>query len=206
MERTLKFNYSFKFPFNVIGFLDLNQEDVEITKPLRGDISKKFYLGFGSCALQISAQIPFRGFIGGQTLSVDVEVVNDSSVAVEKISVELRKQMLFKCDFVSTKSGSELLIQGDHEGVAAKAKGRATFSFQIPPVEPTNIRCCKYIHISYEVVVIAKVGGFHRSPELRMPITIGTVPLNNVQLTASTSSMLLEENPPPSYKEALSLN
>jgi Arrestin (or S-antigen), C-terminal domain/Arrestin (or S-antigen), N-terminal domain len=199
MERQLKFNYSFKFPFNVISRLDLNHEGGEIRKPLRGDISKKFFLGFGSCALQIGAQIPFRGFVGGQTLSIDVEVVNESSINVESIFVELRKLFLFKCDFISTKNHSEVLVKGNHKGVLAKSKGQLTFSFEIPPVEPTSVHFCKYIHISYEVVVIAKVGGLHRSPELNIPITIGTTSLSGMEI-ASTSVN------PPSYEEVLNAN
>ena len=37
---------------------------------------------------------------------------------------------------------------------------------------------CKFIHISYEAVIIAKFSGIHRSLELTLPIVIETIPLN----------------------------
>lgn len=192
IEQQLKFNYSFNFPFNVIGSLDLNHEGVEIRRPLRGDISKKFFLGFSTGALQISAQIPFCGFSGGQTLSIDVEIVNDSKINVERIFVELRQHLLFKCDFVSTRTDSKLLIQGSHDGVAASSKGQMSFLFQVPPVSPTSMKTCKYIHISYEAVIVAKFGGIHRSLELILPIVIGTIPLNRSSDLSENSPCLKE--------------
>ena len=178
----MKFNYSFNFPFTVIGGLDLNNEGVEIRKPLRGEISKKFFMGFGTGALQISAQIPFCGFVGGQTLSIDVEIVNDSRTKVERIFVELRQKLLFKSNFVSTRNDTKLLIEGSYDGVAANSKGQMTFSFQVPSVEPSSEKVCKYIHISYEAVIVAKFSGIHRNLELKLPIVIGTIPLNGSDL------------------------
>lgn len=56
-----------------------------------------------------------------------------------------------------------------------------TFSLEIPPVEPSSMRFCKFIQTNFEVLVKAKVGGIHRSSCLRFPITcaIGIVPLSN---------------------------
>lgn len=187
MERRLKFNYSFEFPFTVVSHLDLNCEGVEIRKPLKGEISKKFFLGLGSNALTVTAEIPFCGFVAGQTLSIAVKMVNESSVKVDQVFVELYQQCLFKCDFISTKNDSNLLVKGELDGVAAKTTSQATFSIEIPPVIPTIVRFSKYIVITYEVLIIAKVSGLHRSLYLRMPITIGTVPLCGLENNASSS-------------------
>lgn len=181
MDRRLKFNYSFPFPFTVVTHLDLNYEAVELKQPLKGETTKKFFLGMGSNALVLTAEIPSRGFVAGETLSVTVKIVNGSSVKVERVLVELYRLCHFSCDFVSTKNDSQLLLKGEHEGVMVKASNQMTFSLQIPPVEPTNARYCKYIQTTFELLITAKVGGMHRSPYLRMPITIGTVPFNDVQ-------------------------
>lgn len=197
MDRQLKFNYSFTFPFNVINRLDLNHEGVEIRKPLKGEISKKFFLGFGSSAMNISAEIPIRGFACGQTLAVSVELVNESSVDVERILVELHKKTLFKCNGISTKTGeSQMLVKGTHDGVAGKSKAQMTFSFAVPEIEPTNVKFCKYINMTYELAIIAEVKGLHRNLVLTIPITIGTIPLTGFE-AASTSE------PPPTYEYAL---
>jgi Arrestin (or S-antigen), C-terminal domain len=181
--------------------LDLNHEGVEIRKPLRGDISKKFFLGFGSGKLNIFAEIPVRGFVGGQTLDIAVNIVNDTSVAVERIFIELRRMFLFKCTTISTKKDSKVLVSGNHDGVAAKSKGQATFSFVVPPIEPTSVKSCKYIHVTYEIAVTAEVRGVHRSCTLNLPIVIGTIPLTGLE--KPTSENLPSSEPPPSYDYAM---
>lgn len=202
MERHTKFNYSFKFPFNVICHLDLNHEGVEIRKPLRGDISKKFFLGFGSNAMNISAEIPFRGFVGGQTLDISVKIVNKSNVDVASIFVELRRLYHFKSDFISTKNDTQVLVRGNHSGV--EAKSNVTFSLEIPHVEPTtSVRTCKYIQVSYEICVTVKVVGMHRSPVLTMPVIIGTIPLTDAKIASTSVNSLLDL--PPVYDYAVSL-
>ena len=188
MMRQLKFNYSFEFPFNVLTFVDLNYEGVELRNPLIGGSEKKFFLGLGSNALKFTAEIPFCGFVAGQILTISVDVMNDSSVRIEQVFVELRRLCHFKTKTTSnTKNHSQTLLRGQNNGVEKKSKSSQVFSIQIPPVEPTSVRFCKYIFITYEIAITAKVGAFHMSPTLRMPLTIGTVPLIGLECPQSTS-------------------
>lgn len=189
MERRLKFNYSFTFPFTVSTCLDLNYEGDELRRPLRRETSKKFFLS--SNALVITAEIPFCGFTAGQTLTITANVINKSSVKVDQISFELRQLCHFKNDeFGSTRDDHQILLQGNQDGVEKKSIRQVTFSMEIPHVEPTSVRFCKYILISYELSVIAKVGGFHRSSILKMPITIGTVPLSGLEISLASKHLL----------------
>lgn len=181
MERKLKLNRTFAFPISVRSHLDLNYDGPELRQPMRGEISKKFFLGLGSNALTITAEIPQRAYVAGQTMTISVTIVNKSSINVDQTLVELHQHVLFKCDGSSTQRAHQILVSGRHGGVAVKCKNQMTFSMEIPPVEPTNVRFCKYIHITYEVAIIAKVGGLHRSPILSMPITIGTVALSGYE-------------------------
>lgn len=178
-------NRHFTFPFTVISHLDLNAEGAEIRMPLRGEVTKKFFLGLSSKPLTIIAEIPYRGFVANQALNVGVKIANES------IECDLRRASavvsLKVPTSISTRTDSQILVKGSHDGVAVKSKSEMTFSMQIPPVEPTNIRFSKYLHVFYEIVVIAKVGGMHRSPKLAIPITIGTVPLYGVLAGTSTS-------------------
>lgn len=162
MERRLKFNYSFTFPFTVATCLDLNYEGVELRRPLKGRTSEKFFMS--SNALVITAEIPFCGYTAGQTLTMDVNFMNESSVKVGQVFVELRRLCHFRNDnFVSTRNDHQILLKGNHDGVGKKSLRQVTFSMEIPPVEPTSVHFCKYILISYELSVTAKVGGFHHS-------------------------------------------
>lgn len=65
-------------------------------------------------------------------------------------------------------------------GIAARNKGMFDYQLVIPPVPPTNLTC-RVITVSYALHVTGKVSGLHRSPIVRIPITIGTTPLDTYQ-------------------------
>lgn len=70
----------------------------------------------------MTAEIPFCGFVAGQIMLVDVRIVNESSVKVYHVMVELFRVCLFKGDFSTTKSGPQLLLKGTNEGVSFRVK------------------------------------------------------------------------------------
>lgn len=204
MDRYLKFNHSHDFPFNVISSLDLNYESAELRQPLRGEITKKFFLGLSSKPLTIVAEVPYRGFVAGQTLSISVKVINDSRQTVGQVYVELRRLCRFSVSHsISTRHDRQSLVKGSNsEGVEVKSKSDLTFSLLIPAVEPTDEKFCKLIKKTYEIAIIAKVGGFHRSPECALPITIGTYPLHGKEIHIQSAS----NSEPPSYEFAMKLD
>lgn len=84
-------------------------------------------------------------------------------------------------------------------GLGRKENGRFEKNLPIPAVPPTNTLLCKVIQITYEVHVSiinlifrntlscghilsqveAKVAGAHQNPLIKIPLTIGTIPLIN---------------------------
>lgn len=178
MDRRLKSNHNFEFPFKVFVHLDLNNEGPELNLPLRGEVTRKFFLGLSSKPLTLIAEIPYRGVVAGQALHISVKIINNSRVEVDRIFVELHRHYKFQVEHsISTRKDSDIMVKGAHDGVAVGTTSNVTFSMQIPPIEPTSIRLCKYIQITYEIVIIAKVRGLHRSPYMEIPVTIGAVPL-----------------------------
>lgn len=178
MERRLKFNHNFDFPFKVFVHLNLNNEDPELSLPLRGQVTRKFFLGLSSKPLTLIAEIPYRGVVAGQAVHINVKIINNSRVEVDRIFVELHRHYKYSAEHsISTRNDSDIMVKGVHDGVAVDTTSNVTFSMQIPPIEPTSVRLCKFIQITYEIVIIAKVRGLHRSPYMQIPVTIGTVPL-----------------------------
>jgi hypothetical protein len=51
--------------------------------------------------------------------------------------------------------------------------------FKIFPLIPPNISNCEIIRVDYEIQVKAKTVGVTRSPVIRLPIQIGSIPLMN---------------------------
>lgn len=78
-------------------------------------------------------------------------------------------------------------------GVAARNKGMFDYQLVIPPVPPTNLTC-RVITVSYALHVTGKVSGLHRSPIVRIPITIGTVPLVSYQNVVVNQQMNQQMN------------
>lgn len=203
MDRQLKFNYNFKFPITVLTLLDLNFEASELRKPFIAGATKKFFLGFGSNPLHLRAKIPFCGYVMGQTLKIEVKIINESSVDVEQVEVELQRVCLYKCDYYNSKTEYQELHRVVNEGVISGESKEMNFILIIPNVEPTSDKFSKYVFLNYEVAVIAKVKGAHRSPSVKLPITIGNVALNGFDVASASSGYLTA---PPSYDSVMNMD
>lgn len=170
------------YGFTVINVVDLNLIQPSLKFPAKGKISKTFFLGFGSNPLFMSAEIPFSGFVNGQEVPISVKIDNASSVDVEKIKISLEQivQYVSKSSYNRTRKTKEVVKTAkswSYHGVRAKNKANAICKIVIPNVSPTNHGICSVIIVNYEIRVCAEVGGFHRSPTIKIPIAIGTVSL-----------------------------
>lgn len=183
MERPWKFDLKFCFAFTVIKVLDLNYESPALRNKLKNELTKTFFFGLSSKALYVSAEIPVSGFVSGQTIPISININNDSSVEVDETKISLKKIIHYNSQTPrrKTKERVESAAEIRHAGVPAKSKGNIEVQLSLPPVPPTNIAFCQVIQVNYEIHVVAKVGGIHRSPVIRLPLTIGTVPLMSQQ-------------------------
>jgi hypothetical protein len=132
-----------------------------------------------SAPLSLTVQIPMSGYAPGQNIVITAEIVNSSRVAVDEIKFLLRKIVVYYSQTPRSSARQEMVdvAQNRATGVARNDSGKYLQNLLIPPLPPTNIFMCRVIHITYEVVVEAKVAGAHQNPIVRIPITIGTVPL-----------------------------
>lgn len=183
--------FQFYFDFTVNQSIDLNSECPGLRKKLKISTSKSFFLGLSSKALIMSAEIPRSAFVPGQTVTVSIDYLNDSSVAVEETEVFLKKiiHYLSKTPSKRIKEKIESKSEARCEGVQCNSQ-LVTYkvSFPIPSVPPTSINSCEVIEVYYEIHVLAKVSGIHRNPIIRLPIAIGTIPFNNDNSPSSGSA------------------
>lgn len=201
LERPWKFDFKFCFAFTVIKILDLNYESPGLRNKLKAETTKTFLFSFNSKALFLSAEIPISGFVAGQTVPVSIFINNETNVDVEETQVALKKIIHYNSQTPRrrTKERVEMAAEVRHAGVPGKSKGNIEVQLSLPPVPPSNIAFCQVIQVSYEIRVLAKVGGIHRNAVLRLPITIGTVPLNSHQyLTLAPVSLTNWQQPGPS--------
>lgn len=193
----------FCFAFTVIKVLDLNYESPALRAPLKAETTKNFFLGLSGKSLFFSAEIPISGFVAGQSVPISIKINNESSTDVEETKISLKKIIHYNAQSPrrKTRERVESAAEVRHAGVPAKSKGNIEAQLTLPAVPPSNIAFCRVLQVSYEIHVVAKVGGLHRSPVLRLPITMGTVPLQGYQY-APTSNVSLSNWMQPSTSRA----
>lgn len=173
-------NSKYDFPFTIIRPLNLNSENPALRNPMKEELSKTFKFDFTPEPLYISASVPVTGYVPGQTINVQIQVNNQSKTHVKEVKVSL-KQMVALCSFGPKKKVKELVLSQDRVSTDS-VPGLSTQLFNeklVVPSLPPNILNCNVIRVTYELRVKAKTSGLSRSPKLKLPIMIGTVPLLN---------------------------
>jgi len=176
VERPWKTDFKFCYAFTVLKPLDLNYENQQLKLPLKAEVSKSFFLGFSNKNLYMTAEIPFCGYVSGQSAPVSVSINNESGIEVSEITIELMKMFYYNSDTprMRTRRREERVALTKHQGVPAKKKGAASGNLVIPAVPPTNTGTCRPVQVFYEILVTARTAGMHRNLTVVLPITIGT--------------------------------
>jgi Arrestin (or S-antigen), C-terminal domain len=178
-------NSDFKSFLVVYRHVDLNYDTPALRIPSQMEMTKTFCCGpCRSAPLSLSAQIPMSGYAPGQAITISASIHNGSRIDVDEIKFMLQRNVIYVSHTPRSRSRNEIdtVAETRQPGVARKKSNKFLADLVIPPIPPTNIILCRVIQISYEVVVEAKVGGAHQNPRVRIPITIGTVPLVQQQM------------------------
>lgn len=181
IDRPWKFDLTYKVAFTVLKQLDLNYENPALKIPTKMEVINTFFCGLCKTApLFMAASIPMSGYVAGQNIIVSVEINNESRIDVEDIKIRLKKIIVYNSQMPTNRAKVETLTETEIRcgGVLARHKGKFDQKLVIPPVPPSNVNYCRILNVAYEVHVKAKIGGIHKNPVIRLPITIGTVPLN----------------------------
>lgn len=181
IDRPWKFDLTFKVAFTVLKQLDLNYENPALKIPTKIEVIKTFYCGFCKTdPLLLAASVPISGYVAGQNINVSVEINNQSSIDVEDMKIALKKIVHYNSQTPSMRTKEEILTETEIRcgGVQKRNKGKFEQKLTIPACPPSNLNYCKVLNVSYEVHLTAKITGIHTNPVLKLPITIGTVPLN----------------------------
>lgn len=180
IDRPWKFDLTYKNAFTVLKQLDLNYENPALKIPTKMEVMKTFYCFLCKTKpLYLAASIPVSGYVCGQNIVVSIELNNESSVNVDDVKISLKKIIFYNSQTPRPKTKEEILSEAEVRcgAVAATNQRRFEQSLLIPPVPPSNMNYCRILNVSYEVHVTAKVSGMHVNPVIKLPITIGTVPL-----------------------------
>lgn len=216
IDRPWKFDLTYKVAFTVIKQLDMNYENPALRIPTKLEVFKTFYCWMCKTApLYVAASIPMSGYVAGQNVNVSIEINNESSIDVEDVKVTLKKFIFYNSQTPSKKTKEEVLTEAEIRGggVLKRNKGKFDLTLLIPPVPPSNMNYCRILNVSYEIHVTAKIAGIHKNPVIRLPITIGTVPLNaqvsqnqHFAIQYPTAPMIQTPSPNGQYSFADTIN
>lgn len=179
LKRPWKFDLSYAIGFTVIKPLDLNNEIPNLNNPYKTEVTKKFWFSFGtSNKVRMAVSIPMSGFVAGQNMNIKAEINNESNVEIACFKVLLRRIIHYHATSPKkTKIEERIENELSCAGVPKNENKTYDVHLKISAMSPTNVNSCSIIQIFYELQVKAKILGFHESPVLKIPITIGTVPL-----------------------------
>uniref|UniRef100_A0A182NNJ6 Arrestin_C domain-containing protein n=1 Tax=Anopheles dirus TaxID=7168 RepID=A0A182NNJ6_9DIPT len=190
-ERPWKFNLSYKIAFTVVNQLNLNTVAPPLNVPVAQEHIKRFFCGpCRSEPLAINVMLPMTGYVPGQFILVKVDISNGSNKCIVEVKLKLRRQVQYrsKTPYEQVKSVYSTLAKYQCSGVDVKGSAGYERRFLVPPEPPT--RNDTIIRIEYYVEVTTKVLGMVYSPQVRIPITIGTVPLLNLNQTQQRASIV----------------
>jgi Arrestin (or S-antigen), C-terminal domain/Arrestin (or S-antigen), N-terminal domain len=181
IDRPWKFDLTYKNAFTVLKQLDLNYENPALKIPTKMEVIKTFYCGFCKTApLFVAASVPMSGYVAGQTVEVSIEINNQSRIDIDDVKVSLNKLIYYNSQTPRKHTKEEIITETEIRGGSVKKQSRIKLDQKIliPPVPPSNMNYCRVLNVAYEIHVTAKVGGVHKNPTIKIPLTIGTVPLN----------------------------
>ncbi|XP_050091145.1 arrestin domain-containing protein 17-like [Anopheles aquasalis] len=191
LQRPWKFDLTYKIAFTVVNQLNLNTLDPPLNVAVVQEQIKHFNCGpCRSDPLTINVLLPMTGYVPGQFILTTVDISNRSNKCIAEVKLKLRRQVLYrsKCPHEQTKVVRCTLAKFQCSGVDSKSSAGYERRFLVPPEPPT--RSDTIIRLEYYVEVVAKVLGMASSPRVRIPITIGTIPLMKLNRTQQRASIV----------------
>lgn len=176
----LGFDLHTKREFKVIGYEDLKLFP-ELRIPCEAEEVKVFCCWCcRSDPLIVRVYIPRAGFAVGEKIPLNIEISNKSSTDVTHTVIALDQVYKLRCTAprIKTRVIRETVLEVTSKG--AKAGESVIFEEQLQLPQDlliSNFRYDKVFQMFYEVKVVAETAGVSVSPELFIPITIGSVGL-----------------------------
>ncbi|XP_049296864.1 arrestin domain-containing protein 17-like [Anopheles funestus] len=190
-ERPWKFDQNYKIAFTVVNQLNLNTVMPPLNVAVVQEHIKHFYCGpCRSEPLAINVKLPMTGYVPGQFILVTVDISNGSNKCITEVKLKLRRRVRYcsKSPYEHVRSVYNTLAKFQCSGVDAKRSAGYERRFLVPSEPPT--RSDTIIRIEYFVELTGKVQGMAYSPQVRVPITIGTVPLMNLSQRQHRASVV----------------
>lgn len=187
-----------KAALKVVTNVDLNI-DPSLKMPFYTEYSKRLRCWLlVSKTLRIKAGIPYSGFVPGHQVKIIFDINNKSNIDVIKMVINLVQitKLTSQKPREKTKTIRKIISESSSLGTNKRSKNQFDCDITIP----TNLVPVKHsslINISYEIEIVAKTSSLmQKKPKLKIPIEIGTVPLNFDRISGlSRCSSIISRKP-----------
>lgn len=145
--------------------------------------------------LSLTASVPQTGYVPGESIIIQAQVVNLSSTDVDYMRFELRQMIVYHSQTPShnTKEKRRSIVVKRSAGAKPNNEERYEISLPIPSLPPTSVNGCRIIFISYDIRIEAEVS-MNNNPSVEIPIIIGNVPLQPVRHAYDNVGMVRDES------------
>lgn len=207
---TIDANLDIPWPLNmhtIIAFSVARYEDLnyfpELKRPLSVEQTHTFccFL-FTSKPIIMRCSLPKRGFAAGEAIPISFSLINNSSIDITQTKMKLER--VFQCvgknrhGHTRYKETRDTVIKLQNRGVRAGRSESVDELIQIPlNALMSNGKYCHIFRVIYVIVLKAKLAMCCESPVIHVPITIGTVQLQNVDSNLLVNHIALEPSAPP---------
>ncbi|XP_072022980.1 arrestin domain-containing protein 3-like [Amphiura filiformis] len=219
IDRPWKFDHTVEKLFNIVGVpVDLNTRPEAPMPSASQDEKTICCLCCASGPIKASAQTDKSGYVPGETIWVSGFIENNSSREICDITAKFYQKVHFR----AKRHGhgwehhrEQKTNLGEQRGEGCGEHRTASFDrkpFLVPSCPPSGLDGCDIMSIEYYIEFEADVSGTPFDLELKLPITIGTVPLYSAYYSAAfppgevvtqQPTAPPSEPPPPSYEVAM---
>ncbi|XP_053969273.1 arrestin domain-containing protein 17 [Anastrepha ludens] len=194
IDRPARYPKVFKLPFTVIQPLDLNVDTI-YRVPLEILDRKRFW---SFCCptgpLTVKFSTPYCGYAPGQKIHFVLYINNESSIDITDCEVKLKQEVSYEShDPQHEYRYDKHLIARKQFGNVLRWSRKVYRGFlSLPSIPPSSLKIACPINITYLIKVIIKPTDFHWKMKLKIPLTIGSIPIIDSMAAAAGLPSLLE--------------
>ncbi|XP_013118372.1 arrestin domain-containing protein 17 [Stomoxys calcitrans] len=192
IDRPGRYPKVFKLPFTVIHPVDLNSDAI-YRVPLEILDRKRFW---SFCCptgpLTVKFSTPYCGYAPGQKIHFVLYINNESSIDITACDVKLKQEVTYEThDPQHEYRYDKHLIASKQFGNVLRWSRKVYRGYlELPSIPPTSAKTSCPITVNYAMKIVIKPTEFHWKMKLKVPVTIGSVPI----MDSSSSAGVLQAN------------
>ncbi|KAL0270661.1 UNVERIFIED_CONTAM: hypothetical protein PYX00_007999 [Menopon gallinae] len=166
--------------FSVNNVMDLNTDSKADSGVSKEKKTNSWCFCCASGTIIVSAKVRRRGFVPGETIPIQAHILNVSNKTISKISAKIIQIATYYSSKAFRNHADETVVCEKTEGRVPPGESTTWEETgpRVPPIPPSSSMIdCKLITVGYRLDFVLDVIGMKESVVLKMPLRIGTIPL-----------------------------